>query len=375
MYMMKRGGMKKIVILGGGISGLSAAYLIKEEAKRQNLDLDVKLVEKEQYVGGKVRSNPVDGYLCEWGPNGFLANKPQTLKLCEELGIIGNLMPSNDNACKRWVYSNNKLHKLPHSQKEFFTNSLLSFTGKLRIMAEIFVAKRTDTTDETLADFARRRLGTEALNKWITPMAGGIFAGDPETMSLKACFPRIYELEGEYRSLIKGMVKLAKRIKQQQSDGEVVENSGALGGKLTSFAGGLQELTDCLASKLGMETIITGKAIKSITKIEGGQYQIASDDFAIDADVIISALPAYAASKIIARMDSELSLQLKKIKYAPLIVACFGYDRSKIEADLNGFGYLLAKDEAIPILGSLWDSSIFMHRRAKYYLERCLVVR
>ena len=154
----------------------------------------------------------MNGFLCEGGVNGFLDNRPKTLELASKLLI--NPLRSSDAARKRYVFSDGKLNLLPESPVSFLTSDLLSLYGRLRVMYEFF-APRGRTDDETLADFARRRLGKEAYEKLIDPMASGIYAGNPESLSLKSCFPKIFKLEEKYGSLIKGMIKLQREAKNQ----------------------------------------------------------------------------------------------------------------------------------------------------------------
>ena len=153
----------------------------------------------------------MNGFLCEGGVNGFLDNRPKTLELASKLLI--NPLRSSDAARKRYVFSDGKLNLLPESPVSFLTSDLLSLYGRLRVMYEFF-APRGRTDDETLADFARRRLGKEAYEKLIDPMASGIYAGNPESLSLKSCFPKIFKLEEKYGSLIKGMIKLQREAKK-----------------------------------------------------------------------------------------------------------------------------------------------------------------
>ena len=208
--------MTRVVIVGAGISGLATAYAVEQLAKQAELEVETLLLEKQQRTGGKIWSIQDEGFLCEWGPNGFLDSKPMTLDLCRQLGISDQLLRSDDNARKRFIYSEQILHRLPENGPAFLKSKLISWPGKLRLACEPLVPKRTDQGDETLAEFGRRRLGKEALNKLIAPMVSGIFAGDPETMSLKSCFPRIYELEQEHGGLIKAMVKLARKKQAEQ---------------------------------------------------------------------------------------------------------------------------------------------------------------
>ncbi len=351
----------KIVIIGGGISGLTTAYYLQQKITAAGINAEVKVIEKEATTGGKVKSIVDKGFLHEWGPNGFLDNKPLTLQLCKELGIEDKLLVSNESARKRFVYSNGKLYQLAENPLKFFLSGLLSITGRFRILAEPFIKKYAEKKDETLAAFTRRRLGQEALDKLIAPMASGIFAGNPETMSLKACFPRIYQLEQQYGSLIKAMRQIAKARKNEGEENTSASATGP-GGKLTSFVNGLQTLTDSLASHIGKDNILNGEICHVIKNQDGSYTLIDKENNKISADIVISALPAYSASQIFTDLDSNLANSLAQIKYAPLIVVCSSYEKTRVKHNLDGFGYLLARDETIPVLGTLWDSSIFPNR-------------
>lgn len=353
--------MKKIIVLGGGISGLTTAYLIKTTAEKAGIQIEIKILEKDNRIGGKFESETVDGYLCEWGPNGFLTNKPQTLELCQSLGISNELLASNDNARKRFIYSNDKLHKLPHTPVEFLNNSLISWPGKLRIACEFFIPRRKESSDESLSDFTNRRLGKEALAKLIAPMASGVFAGNADTMSLKAAFPRIHQLEEEYGGLLRAMVCLIHKHHQAKKRGEVVASPAGPGGVLTSFAGGVETLTKRLQETFAPEEIQLGVKVNQLT-FNGSQWEITANNDQYFADAVVSSLPAYALAEVSETIDTQLSALAAKISYAPLAVVCLGYDLNQIKYDCNGFGYLIARGESIPVLGTLWDSQIFAFR-------------
>ncbi|HTY20692.1 MAG TPA: protoporphyrinogen oxidase, partial [Geobacteraceae bacterium] len=169
--------MKKAIVVGGGISGLATAYLLKRKASAEGIELEITLLEKEPRAGGKIWSIKEEGYLCEWGPNGFLDSKPQTLELCRQLGAGDSLLRSNDNARKRFIYADGILHRLPENGPSFLKSKLISWPGKIRLAMEPFAARAPEGVDETLASFGRRRLGEEALRKLIAPMVSGIFAG------------------------------------------------------------------------------------------------------------------------------------------------------------------------------------------------------
>lgn len=359
--------MKKIIIIGGGISGLATAWLLRSKAQAAGKELQIILLEKEEQPGGKIRSIKADGYTCEWGPNGFLDSKPQTLDLCRALGVESNLHRSNDNARKRFIYSGGELHQLPDGAPTFLTSRLISWPGKLRLALEPtpFIASAPAGVDETLADFGRRRLGGEALDKLIAPMVSGIFAGDPETMSLESCFPRIAELEREYGGLIRAMIMLGKKKKKDIAEGKVVSSAAGPGGVLTSFREGIQYLSDALATSLG-DIVKTGITVTSVQGGKGDRYQVAcSDGTNHEADQVIMASPAFAAAEMLSSLDSGIAAVLRQIPYASMTVVCFGYRREQIKRDLDGFGYLIPKKEGRSTLGTLWDSSMFENRAAE----------
>jgi oxygen-dependent protoporphyrinogen oxidase len=355
--------MKKVIIVGGGISGLATAYLLQKKALAAKVDLAITLLEQESRIGGKIWSIKDEGYLCEWGPNGFLDSKPQTLDLCRALGAGGQLLKSNDNARKRFICSGGMLHQLPENGPSFLKSKLISWPGKLRLAMEPFAAKPPQDVDETLAAFARRRLGDEALRKLIGPMVSGIFAGDPETMSLKSCFPRIAELEREYGGLIRAMLKLAKEKKKEIAAGKAVASAAGPGGILTSFRFGLQTLTDILADRLGTEVVQTGHTAVRVEK--GGEdapYRVVTETGDFAGDLVVLATPAHATADLVRGLDTYMGHALLEIPYASMTVVCFGYERDRVRYDLKGFGYLIPKEDKMNTLGTLWDSSIFENR-------------
>ncbi|AJE04747.1 protoporphyrinogen oxidase [Geobacter pickeringii] len=353
--------MKKAIVVGGGISGLATAYLLRKRAAEAGMELDVTLLEKEERVGGKIWSIKEEGYLCEWGPNGFLDSKPQTIDLCRDLGAAERLLRSNDNARKRFIYTGGALNRLPENGPMFLKSGLISWPGKLRLALEMVIPKRTDGVDETLASFGRRRLGDEALRKLIAPMVSGIFAGDPETMSLQSCFPRIAELERDHGSLIRAMIALAKKKKREVAEGKVVASAAGPGGVLTSFRDGIQTLTDILAGVLGPATVVSGQNVISLAAASGG-WRLKTDTIDIDADAVILATPAHGTAPLLDGVDAAMAAVLRQIPYSSMTVVCFGYERERIARDLDGFGYLIPKEEGMNTLGTLWDSSIFENR-------------
>jgi oxygen-dependent protoporphyrinogen oxidase len=193
-------------------------------------------------------------------------------------------------------------------------------------------------------------------------MVSGIFAGDPETMSLISCFPRIAELEREYGGLIRAMIMLGKQKKKDIAEGKVVSSAAGPGGTLTSFREGIQYLSDALAASLG-GIMHPGVAVTSVTKGGSVPYRVTcSDGSEYEADLTIMASPAFAAAEMLAGLDGGIAGVLRQIPYASMTVVCFGYSRGQIKRSLDGFGYLIPKKEGRSTLGTLWDSSMFENR-------------
>lgn len=349
--------MARIAVVGAGISGLSLAYYLLEKEP----SLEIAVFESEQRPGGKIWTDRTDGFLCEWGVNGFLDNKPRTLDLSRKLSL--EPLRSNDASRKRFIFSNGRLHRLPESPPAFLASSLLTFSGKVRVMAEAVLPGRAKE-EETLAEFARRRLGREAYEKLIDPMASGIYAGNPETLSLRACFPRVYDLEKKYGSLIRGMIGL-QRERKRQGSGEKV--GAGPGGVLTSFFNGMGELIQALKNTLGERVRLGHRAVAIDRK--GKTFSLSfSRGSAFEADIVVLACPAFAASEMLRDMDKGLSRLVAEIPYPALSVACFGYKKEKIQAGLDAFGYLIPSREKRKILGTLYDSSIFPNRAPEGYV-------
>ncbi|WP_455199330.1 protoporphyrinogen oxidase [Kaarinaea lacus] len=357
-----------IVIVGAGISGLATAHALLERKP----DLDLVVLEASDRVGGKVWSDKTpEGYLCESGVNAFLDNKPKTLELGKELGI--QPVTSFDSSRFRFVFSNNVLHQLPSSPPAFLSSGLLSIPGRMRVMMETLIPRGTKS-DESLAEFAMRRLGREAFEKLIDPMASGVFAGNARQLSLKSCFPRIHEVENEFRSLILGLIKLQVRAKKAGSKNTPTAGPG---GKLTSFKDGMSVLPLAIADRLG-DRLRVSTPVQSISR-NASRYTVhlASNEQGaeqIETEQVILASPAYTQADILYDMAAEISAELKTISYPSLSICCLGFKREKIKHDLNGFGFLVPSREKRNILGTLWDASIFPQRAPEgYVLLRTMV--
>ncbi len=359
--------MKRVVVVGGGISGLATAYRLVEGAKTAALPLALTVLEAEPRAGGKIVTERREGFTVEGGPNGFLDGKPETLRLARDLGLGERLLPSSDAARKRFVFRHGTLHALPESPPAFFRSQLMSLRGRLRILAEPFIAPAPPEVDESLAEFGRRRLGAEAVDALLDPMVSGVYAGDPNRLSVWACFPRIKELERDHGSLIRALLAVQRARRKALASGQTVAAGGGPAGpsgKLTSFAEGTQLLVDALAAALG-ERVRVGAPVRDITRGEADAYQVHLDaGERLDADAIVLACPAYATAEILATIAPAASLAAREIGYAPAVVVALGFERAAVGHPLDGFGFLIPRSERRRILGSLWTSSIYPGHRA-----------
>jgi len=342
----------KTGIVGAGISGLATAQALLV----RDPHAEIVVLEAADQTGGKVMTEITpQGFLCEWGVNAFLDKSPRTLELCREIGLTP--VSADVAAKKRYVYSENQLHQLPEKPAQFLTSKLLSVPGRLRVMGEVFTGK-TDQVDETLAEFGTRHLGREAFEKLIDPMASGVFAGDARTMSLKSCFPRIHEVESDYGSLIRGLIKLQKEARRA---GKKDTPGPGPGGLLTSFGGGMSVLTDALTVGLGSRVRVNSP-VRGISR-SGALYTLQLEDGSSeDFDSLVLAAPAHAQAAILRDLAPGISEFLDGIPYPPLAVVCLGYSVKKAGHCLDGFGFLVPSRENRGILGTVVDSNVFPNR-------------
>jgi len=342
----------KTGIVGAGISGLATAQAILA----RDPQAEVVIFESGPHTGGKVLTEITpEGYLCEWGVNAFLDKVPRTLELCEEIGL--DPVSGDASAKKRYVFSEGELHKLPEKPPEFLASRLLSFPGRMRVIGEVF-SGRARKPDETLEEFGTRHLGREAFQKLIDPMASGVFAGDASRMSLKSCFPRIHEVESEYGSLIRGLIKLQKKARK---DGRKDTPGPGPGGNLTSFRRGMSVMTDTLTAALGSR-IRANSPISSIS-LSGSQYTLhLVDGRNEEFDAVVLAAPAWAQAKILNELAPGISELLREIGYPALSVVCMGYREEDAAGCMDGFGFLVPSREKRGILGTVADSNVFPGR-------------
>ncbi len=341
--------MRRVVIVGGGIAGLSLAHRLMSSAP----GWEVTVLERGGRAGGPLRTEEADGFLFEWGPNGFLDDAPDTMALVRSLGLSDRLLPSRDAARRRYILRAGRLHALPGGPLSFLRSRLLSPSGKLRIALEPWARPRPPG-DETLDAFATRRFGAEAADALVAPMATGVFAGDSRQLSLAACFPRVHELEAEHGSIFRALI--ARRVQRR------AQGSSPLG-RLTSFRGGMEELVRALARSLGA-SLRLGSEVRGLVAGDGsGRLGMALDSGArLAADAVVLAGPAADTARLLEPLDPEAAALLREIPTAPVGVVGLGYPTSAFVRALDGFGFLVTRGEGARLLGTLWESSTFPGR-------------
>lgn len=350
--------LRDVIVVGAGISGLVCAYRLKK------LGVDVSLIEKSSRVGGVIQSEQIDGFLIERGPNSSQGTE-ELVALVDELGITDDLVEGDPKA-PAYVYFRGALHAVPSGPAAFIRSGLLSLGGKLRIFGEPFVAVRRSDSEESVAEFARRRIGPQAAQRLVAPFVSGIYAGDAEQLSVQAAFPRLANLETGYGGLFRGTYAKAREARRaKKAASAVLDKAAPVRRRLCSFRSGMAFLPQTLASKIGedllmqCEQLLIGRngtgAFEVEFRREGAHHRRI-------ARRVIIATAAPAAASLIASLSNELSRLLSEVQYPPLSVVSVAYDESSVRTRLDGFGFLAPPSEGLKILGCVWNSSLFPDR-------------
>jgi oxygen-dependent protoporphyrinogen oxidase len=330
---------RRIVVIGGGISGLAAAHRLVE-LSRSN-PIQITLVEASSRLGGTLRTEQRDGFLLERGPDSFISEKPEAVALAKRLGLESRLIETNPEHRRSFIVRDGRLRPVPEGFQllapsriwPFLTTDIFSLAGKVRMVGDLVLPRRTANglSDESLSSFVRRRLGREALERMAQPMVGGIYTADPETLSLRATLPRFLDMEQEHRSLILAMLRKGR---------SQTCTSGARYSLFLSFDEGLQVLANALTEAIAGCEIQLNTKVVAIERHRG--WRIGTDKGeTINADAICLALPAYAVAQLLQTTDQTLASQLNQIKYASTATINLAYRREAVRHPLNGFGFVV----------------------------------
>ena len=349
---------RTVAVIGAGISGLVCAFRLK------TLGIDVVLIEKSERVGGVIQSARIDGFLIERGPNSSQGTE-EFVALVDELGITNQLVEGDPKA-PAFVYFNGRLHPVPSGPGAFFKSNLLSLAGKLRILKEPFVPARRSDEEESIASFARRRIGREAAERMVAPFVSGIYAGDADRLSVQAAFPKLANLEIRYGGLFRGTfakAREARRVKKAAS--AVLDKAAPTRRRLCSFKSGMDFLPRTLAAEIG-EDLFTSCQNLAVSWTAHSQFEVSFEREAnhhkLSCDRVIIATPSNIASALVAPLSTDLSRLLAEIDYPPLAIVSLAYPQSAFETSLDGFGFLVPPSEGMNILGCVWNSSLFKDR-------------
>ena len=392
---------RRIVIVGGGISGLGAAHKLTQHARQHDPALEVLLLEASARPGGTVRTYSRDGFLLEGGPDAFISEKPEALELAKQLGLESHLLETGAAHRRSFIVRGGRLRPVPEGFHllapsrfwPFVTTDIFSPAGKARMALELFLPRRpvVNGDDESLAEFVRRRFGREALERMAQPMVGGIYTADPEQLSLRATMPRFLDMERTHGSVIRAMWRARRR--SSAADAEASRStSGARYSLFLSFDDGMQILTDRLAAAMPPNTLRLNTKVEAIAfdqqtnkwKLSVRANETTGDTEAtsvttdgnettrggetIEADSLCLALPAYASAQLLGGVNAQLAAELEAIPYASTATVNLAFRRADIPHPLDGFGFVVPFIERRKVIACTFSSVKFAGRAPEGYV-------
>ncbi len=351
---------RRLVIVGGGITGLAAAHA----AVTSGEPWDVTVLEAGSQPGGLLRTARRDGMVIERGPDSMITDKPWGIELARRVGLEDQIISTGPDHRRSFVVAGGRLEPVPEGFQllaparfaPLLGSRIFSLGGKLRMGMDLFIPRRSEDRDESLGDFVLRRLGREALERMAEPMIAGIYGGDPMQLSLRATLPRFHEMERDHGSVIRGMWARSRHAAEKSGV------SGARYGLFVSFRGGMQSLADGVLAALPPGTVRPMTPVDSLRRSRNDwELRLRSGEVA-RADAVLVASPAHLAAKALAELDAELSRELAAIPYASAATITLVYDRDLVAHPLNGFGFVVPSRERMTILGCTFSHVKWHHR-------------
>lgn len=369
--------MKRVIIIGGGVAGLGAAYKVKRAADEGH-DVEFVLLEKDGRVGGKVATEIVadewdpadDGarFIVDGGPDCFLTEKPAVHRIAKLLGIFDDELPTDDSRKKTLILSRGRLFEMPDGVMmfaptkfvPFATTGLFSWPGKFRMAMDLLIPKKEVPpgafNDETLESFVVRRMGRECLDRLAEPLVGGVHASDPAVMSLAATFPRLLEMEQTYGSLMRGFLAARKKVEEMRrkyppKPGEKPRTF------FTSFVNGMAELPEAMADGAGRDNIRTGVSVTAAARTSDGFKVTLDDGSEVEGDALIVATESWAAERIARQLDAEIADNLAAIPTSSSATVSVAFREDEVGVDMNAFGVLCPLVENRALLAATYSST------------------
>ncbi len=372
---------RTVVIVGGGISGLATAFALQEQAAQAGLPLRCTILESDPSWGGKIVTHRIGDIVTEAGPDSFLSQKQAGLDLCTKLGLADQLINTNETGKKACVLHRGRLHDLPEGLLSFvpkqlgpfLQSGLLSWVGLVRMGLEFAVPPGSPRDDESLAEFLRRRFGVQAYERLLEPLMAGIYAGDAEQMSLRATFPRFFELEQQHGSIMRGMMAAKKSASSSAS-------SQPRRTMFVSLKNGLSELVSALTTRLMQQGVELRAGVQvdalRVRSHELGRWMydlILQDGSALSAESVVLATPAYVSADLLRPLTPIAGGLLDLIPYASTATIAMAFPRSLTSA-IDGFGFIIPRQEQRHLIAATWTSLKWPHRApSDQLLVRCYV--
>ena len=343
---------KKVIVVGGGITGLATAYYLQKEAREKGIPIQIKLIEASNRLGGVISTVKQDGFVIEKGPDSIIARKKSAFRLIEEVGLQDKII--SNTAGKSYIFARGKLHTMPEGSfmgiptkvTPFALSGLFSPLGKLRAAGDFILPKGEAKTDQSLGAFFRRRLGDEVVDNLIEPLLSGIYAGDIDELSLMALFPNFYDIEQEHRSLVLGLNRTMPKPPKS------VKKTPSKKGMFISLSTGLEELVHQVEKRLEEGTVSKGTAVEKVEKADNGYRVTLANGKYEPADSVVIAVDHFHAQRMLS--NHSFMDVFKNMPSTSVANVAMAFPKSVIEKDIDGTGFLVSRNSDFRITACTW---------------------